>query len=205
MVDGMKGIHMRINRPYLFIFSCASLLLGFLPCTAQPYTAAPIAPPALSRPVQDIIKLSQADISEPVIINYIETSGTLYDLKPRDVIYLRDEGVTDSIINAMIDQTKKFQANTAPPVEGTPVIQPQPVVDYPANSCPLYCNLCGSPLCSQREPISTLYVIPYPSSQRSFGTYQTWGSYHYYGSWQRPFYGPRLYCCGHWHGCSHCR
>ena len=192
---------MRINRPVLFIFACASLLFGFLPCLAQTYLAAP--PAGISYAVEEIIKLSHSNISETVIINYIETSGTLYDLKARDLIHLRDEGVTDPVINAMIDQRKKFQANAAPPVEGAPEVPPQPVVQYPANPCPLCCNLCGSPLVTCQGPISTLYVIPYSSSQRTYGSYQNWGSYHYYGPWQRPFHGPRLYRCGHWHGCSH--
>jgi hypothetical protein len=207
VVEGAKGKHMRINRPDFFIFVCANLLFGFLPCLAQPYTSAPIPTAALSYAVEDIIKLSHAGISETVIINFIETSGTLYDLKPRDLIHLRDEGVTDLVINAMIDQRRKFQANAATPVEGAPEVQPQPVPQYTANPCPLNCNLCGSPLVSCRGPISTLYVIPYPTPQRTYGSYQGWGSYHYYGpwQWQRPFHGPRLYRCGHWHGCSHYR
>jgi hypothetical protein len=196
---------MRFNRPTVVIFSCASLLFGFLPCMAQQYSAAPIPPAGLSHAVEEIIKLSHAGISETVILNYVETSGTLYDLKPAEVIYLRDEGVTDSVINAMIDQRRKFQTNTAPPVAPAPAVQQQAAVDYSTVPCPLHCNLCGSSLVTCRGPISTLYVIPYSSSRRTptYSNYQNWGSYYYYGPWQRPFYGPRLYRCGHWHACSH--
>jgi hypothetical protein len=194
---------MRINRPMVAIFSCASLLLGFLPCMSQQVSSAANRLPALSYAVEDIIKLSRADISETVILNYIDTSGSLYDLKPRDVIRLRDEGVKDSVINAMIDQRRKFETNAAPTVAPEPA--PAPAVQSP---CPVSCNLCGGPMYCKREPISTLYVIPYTSSRPAYASYGygnwgNWGSYYYYGPWQRPFRGPWLYRCGHWHGCNH--
>ena len=193
---------MRINGPKFAIFSCASLLLGFLPCMAQQVSSAAIRLPAPSSAVEDIIKLSRADISEAVILNFIDTSGTLYDLKPRDVIRLRDEGVKDSVINAMIDQRRKFETNAAPTVAPEPT--PTPAVQSP---CPVSCNLCGGPMYCKREPISTVYVIPYSSSRPAYASYGygygNWGSYAYYGPWQRPFRGPWLYRCGHWHGCNH--
>ena len=200
VVGFAKGNQMRINWPKVAIFSCASLLLGFLPCMSQQVSSAANRPPALSSAVEDIVKLSRADISETVILNYIDTSGTLYDLKPRDVIRLRDEGVKDSVINAMIDQRRKFETNAAPTVAPEPTSAP--AVQSP---CPVSCNLCGGPMYCQREPISTLYVIPYSSSRPAYASYGygNWGSYYYYGPWQRPFRGPWLYRCGHWHGCNH--
>jgi len=203
---------MRINRPDIILFSCASLLLGFHPCIAQLQSSTPPYLAGLTYAIEDIIKLSHAGISEPVIINYIESSGTLYDLKPQDVIHLRDEGVTDGVINAMIDQRRKFQTvqtNAAPPVAEAPVAPTQPTVQVTVSPCPRYCGVCRGPLVTCQEPVSTLYIIPYSSTQRTYRTYQNWGPYHYYGSygyygsWQRPFHGPRLYRCGHWHECSH--
>jgi hypothetical protein len=122
--------------------------------------------PAPSSAVEDIIKLSRADISEAVILNFIDTSGTLYDLKPRDVIRLRDEGVKDSVINAMIDQRRKFETNAAPTIAPEPA--PAPAVQTP---CPVSCNLCGGPMYCKREPISTVYVIPYSSSRPAYASY----------------------------------
>ena len=141
VVGCAKGNHMRINRPKVAIFFCASLLFGFPPSMAQQVSSAVIRLPALSSAVEDIIKLSRADISEAVILNFIDTSGTLYDLKPRDVIRLRDEGVKDSVINAMIDQRRKVETNAAPTVAPEPT--PAPAVQSP---CPVSCNLCGGPM-----------------------------------------------------------
>jgi hypothetical protein len=205
VVVDVKGNHMRITRPKVVIFSCTSLLLGILSCMAQNYPSAALPPPALSSAVEDIIKLSRAQISEAVIINYIETSGTLYDLKARDVIHLRDEGVTDSIINTMIDQRRKIQTDPAPEVAPAPepVVQPSLAPASTATQCPLSCNRCGSPMFSQSGPLSTVYVIPYSGSGYMYWNDPNWGTYSYYGPWQRAFHGPWLYRCGHWHGCSH--
>jgi outer membrane lipoprotein SlyB len=53
--------------------------------------------------VADVKALAIAGISEEVIINQIKSSRTIYRLSTTDIIDLRDAGVTDKVVNYMIN------------------------------------------------------------------------------------------------------
>ena len=160
--------------------------------SAETPAATDNGPAKLPYGVADVVKLSRAQVSEDVILTYIQNSGTIYNLGPQDLVYLRDQGVSDRVINTMQDQRKKateVAAQTAPPA-------------YPDTAAgfapPVYTQ--SAPVCVQPEPVyvpaSTLYVIPYPS-------YYPSATYAYYSSY-RPYYGG--YCgysrpyCGAYYG-----
>jgi hypothetical protein len=150
-------------------------------------TAAPTSAASESTSVKlpygadEVLKLSRAQVGEDVTLNYIQNSGTIYNLSPKDIVYLKSEGVSDRVINAMMDQRKNvpaaaaaeaaLQAQASVPVgsiapspdassasAATPVYAPAPVyvqpvpVPVPVQSEPDY------------VPPSTLYIIPYSSS-----------------------------------------
>src|SRR5690349_20840651 len=50
--------------------------------------------------VDDVLKLSRARMADDVTLNYIQNSGTIYNLNAKDLIYLKDQGVSDKVINA---------------------------------------------------------------------------------------------------------
>jgi hypothetical protein len=56
--------------------------------------------------LSDIVSLSEARVNDGVIIRYIRDHGTIYYLGPRDFDYLRQNGVSQSVID--------FMASTAP-------------------------------------------------------------------------------------------
>src|SRR5260370_31643925 len=85
--------------------------------SAQP--PAPSAPAKLPYGVEDVVKLSHAQVSEGVILTYIQNSGTIYNLGPKDIVYLRDQGVSDHVINAMLDQRKNVGEATAQTTQAT--------------------------------------------------------------------------------------
>ena len=91
------------------------------PSTTTTSTPAPAdsAPVKLPYGVEDVLKLSRAQVSEDVTLNFIHNSGTIYNLAPKDIVYLHNEGVSDRVINAMLDQRKnvpaEMAAQTAPP------------------------------------------------------------------------------------------
>jgi outer membrane lipoprotein SlyB len=70
--------------------------------------------------VADVKALAKAGISDDVIINQIKNSRTVYHLSPPDIIDLRDSGVSDNVINFMI--------NTPTAVGGSPQFEPQTTV-----------------------------------------------------------------------------
>jgi hypothetical protein len=188
--------------------------------TQEPTPTASAAPaPADSAPVklpygvEDVLKLSRAQVSEDVTLNYIRNSGTIYNLAPKDIVYLRQEGVSDRVLNTMLDQRKNVPAETAaqsapaaPQAPASPDTSAAPVPEYaPAYTQPAPVYVQPEPVYS---PASSLYVIPYPyAGYRYPGSYPYYyGGYYGYGGPSVVFgfgYGSRGYCgpyYGRYHG-----
>ena len=171
---------------------------------AQTTTAAPATAPAAARDtsavkvpygVDDILKLSRAQVSEAVTLNYIQNSGTIYGLSAKDIVYLKSEGVSDNVINAMQDQRKRAMESAAqstaaasPAVQvysGTPAAAAAPVY-APA---PIYVQepLYSEPIATSEPeyvPSSSVYVIHYPSETSPSYTYaSSYPQYAYAGSY----------------------
>jgi len=155
------------------------------------------APPArLPYGVDDVLKLSRAQVGEDITLNYIRNSGTIYNLGPKEIVYLRNEGVSDKVVTAMLDQRKSVPAEAAAQnaaqaqtagtvtvqsfaVPATSTVQAAPVYVAPqpvAVPVPVYVE--PEP---EYVPASTLYVIPYGSSGCTYYRYPQC----YYGG----FYG----------------
>ena len=101
------------------------------PSTATTSTSAPTEAAVVKLPygADDVLKLSRAQVSEDVTLNFIRNSGTIYNLAPKDIVYLRNEGVSDRVINTMLDQRKNVPAETAAqprPAKHRPIQTPMP-------------------------------------------------------------------------------
>ena len=180
--------------------------------TTQP-VAASQATPQLSYGVPEVLQLSQAKVGDSTIIAYIRNSGNNYGLDAAQIIYLRQQGVSDAVINAMLNQrTQAAQttstATTSQSVDSSayntqvPTPTPAPTVTY-----------------VQTVPSSSVYVIPdtqtyyydnwfysqgpyygyypayywpYPAVSVSFGWGGGWGGYR--GGWHGGWHGG-----GGWH------
>jgi hypothetical protein len=179
---------------FLSVGAVSLVALGAAAQTSEPTTATTTtslsseAPPArLPYGVDDVLKLSRAQVGEDITLNYIHNSGTIYNLGPKEIVYLRNEGVSDKVITAMLDQRKSVPAEAAAQnaaqaqtagtvtvqsfgvpatstVQAAPVyVQPQPVYVQPM---PVYVE--PEP---EYVPASTLYVIPYESSRCTYYRY----------------------------------
>lgn len=88
--------------------------------------------------VADVKSLAKAGINEDVMINQIKNSRTVYHLVSTDIIDLRDSGVSDKVINYMINTpntvtetqpaTVVVQQAPPPPPAETVIVSPGP--DY---------------------------------------------------------------------------
>ena len=81
-----------------------------------------------SSPLAQVIKLTQAGVSEDVIMAYVNNSTSLFSLNSDQIIYLKDIGVPDAVVQAMIqrDQVLQSQMATSAP---QPPPQPAPAPD----------------------------------------------------------------------------
>jgi hypothetical protein len=183
------------------LFASLSAVLLVVPAaTAQTETPATSATPAaadatpvkLPYGVEDVLKLSRAQVNEDVILTYIRNTGTIYNLAPKDIVYLRNQGVSDRVVNAMQDQRKnvpaELAAQTPPP---STAAAPQAPVTSDANAgaapqyAPAYVQAAPTYVAPQPtyEPASTLYVIPYPYAGYRYPGYYpySYGGYYGYG------------------------
>ena len=188
---------------FLSVGAASLVALGATAQTSEPTTtstttssATDAAPAKLPYGADDVLRLSRAQVGEDITLNYIHNSGTIYNLGAKDIIYLRNEGVSDKVINTMLDQRKTvpaeaaaqnaLQAQTADssalqtpansdvsnPQGGVVYVQPPSMYVQPA---PVYVEPAPDYV-----PASTLYVIPYGSSGYSYCRYPS----SYYG---RPY------------------
>ena len=85
-------------------------------------TAAASEPvPQLAYGVPQILQLAQAKISDGTIIAYIKSSGISYGLNASQIIYLRQQGISDAVITAMLGRLP-----TASPGPGLHPVHPGP-------------------------------------------------------------------------------
>jgi hypothetical protein len=196
------------SRMCLFASLGAASLVA-LSATAQtqaPSTTTTATPvPAVSAPATlpygagDILKLSRAQVGEEVTLNFIRNSGTIYNLAPNDIVYLHNEGVSDRVISAMLDQRRNVPADMAAQTAASsaPASAPAPVYQDPnaaaaaQASAQYYAQ--PAPAYAQPEatyaPASTVYTVPYSSPD--YYPYYYGGYPYYYGGYPY-YYGPSV-------------
>ena len=73
------------------------------------------SPPAdLSPGLQEVVKLAQAHMGDDVILAYVKNSGASYSLTADDILYLKEQGVSQNVIATLL-QSKSADAPPSPP------------------------------------------------------------------------------------------
>jgi hypothetical protein len=71
--------------------------------TAEPSAVTPAAAPAPpARPYQDILKLKQAGLSDEFLMNKVRTENVPYQLATPEIVELRNAGVSETVVQAMM-------------------------------------------------------------------------------------------------------
>ena len=108
---------------------CLVLLgcLGLAGCVTPTYTSAPPPPGPSLAEVQSMV---QAQVSDAVIVNQIQTSSTRYVLTTDQIIALKNAGASDAVLNALINSAGKAPVQTATTVVRTyPYVNPSVYID----------------------------------------------------------------------------
>jgi hypothetical protein len=168
------------QKSFFIIAAIAGLVLlsGNLLAQNSPVAAAP----QLSYGVPQIIQLAQAKISDDTIIAYIRNSGNSYGLDANQIIYLRQQGISDNVINVMLNQPKVASAPAQPdnPQTSTAVVQQQPTY-------------------VQTVPSSQVYVIP-DTQTYYYNAYYAQPYYYPYYAWPYPAVSLSFGFGGRWGG-----
>ena len=81
--------------------------------------------PAVSPGLEEIVKLSKAQMGDDVILGYIKKATTPFTLTADDIVYLKDQGVSQPVIAALL-QAKAATPVPAPAVAPVPAPAPAP-------------------------------------------------------------------------------
>jgi len=81
--------------------------------------------------VTEVVQMTQAGVSDGVIIGQIHSSGSVYQLSANDTIWLKQQGVSDDVVRAMMattyDRSWRYRHGYAAPVYVVDPVQPPPV------------------------------------------------------------------------------
>jgi hypothetical protein len=119
----------------------AVLLAGHLPqnSNAEAQSVPPdgsTAPGALpsdiepDSPLAQVIRLAQSGVEESVLLAYVNNSGSAFNLTPDQIIYLKDLGVPNDVVTAMIQRDQQLGATANP--TSTPASETTPQTETPA-------------------------------------------------------------------------
>lgn len=127
------------------------------------------AAPALAPGPAQVLQLHQAKISASTINAYIKNSTTDYTLTAGQIIYLKQQGVADAVIDAMLSH-RNVAAPTAPVTTST--VTAAPTVTYvqqPAVTSAPAPTVYYAPAYDYYPGYYPYYGWPYPALSFSFG------------------------------------
>lgn len=201
-------------RKMLAVVAATSLVCAGTAAMAQgasaanpPLGVAPGAPaPQLGYGVMQILQLAQAKVGDDTILAFIRNSGNSYGLNADQIIYLRQQGLSDTVITAMLNQPRAGVALTLPT---TPAPPPVTSTAYYAGSAST--ATVAPPVAYEQAVPDTTYYSPsyyyydpyyyypgyawYPPVTIGWGWGWGWGGRGYYGGYHG--YGGFR---GGWHG-----
>ncbi len=174
------------------------------PAQAQPApappdsaTAASALPPGIypTSPLAQVIRLTQAGVDESIIMTYVTNSGSTFNLDSDKIIYLKDIGLPNGVVTAMIRRDQQLQQQMTasayqPPAQPAPAPPPVPT-EQPETAPP-------------PQPVEQPAEVTVDCFYDTLAPYGTWVYVDGYGQCWRPsvvVYNPgwQPYCDhGHW-------
>jgi hypothetical protein len=171
------------------------------------------APSDLTPDVQEVLTLSRQNMDDSVITNYITSTGKTYRLSADDIIYLKNQGVSQGVISVLLQSGANGASATPTPapaasapttVDSTPAPIPQPVPDASAPAPVSAPPPVDSGATASVTPAPDVVAPPTPTMdyfQQQLAPYGNWINLPAYGQcWQpavtgnwRPYYDG-----GHW-------
>jgi len=109
----------------------AALAQGASAANPPPGVTAGVPAPPLGYGVRQILQLAQAKVGDDTILAFIRNSGNSYGLNADQIIYLRQQGLSDAVITAMLNQPR---AGVALALPATPAPSPVASSAYYAGS-----------------------------------------------------------------------
>ena len=112
----------------IYCYSAIALTMALTGCiVAPPRQQVIVSPPVQTGPplgIEDVKALAKAGVSDDLVISQVRSSGTVYHLGTADIILLKNAGVSEKVIDYMINTPR----TATPPASGvtTVVVDPGP-------------------------------------------------------------------------------
>jgi|SRR6185295_7411562 hypothetical protein len=158
-------------RTALWFFFLSLLLAGCVVGPVPRYRVRQVKPAGISS--EEVVRLTKAGLSDSVLLEKIKSEGVAARPSADQVVSLKNEGVSETVIGAML---------TAPVVPEERTVEV--VYDYPYYSYPYY------------YPYS-YYPYSYPYSYGFYGSYGYYGYPYYHGYAHYPYYYHGTYPASH--------
>ncbi len=154
--------------------------------------ATPGAPaPQLAYGVPQILRLAQAKVGDDLMLAYIRNAGNSYRLNADQIIYLRQQGLSDAVITAMLNQPR---AGVALPLPTTPAPPPVASTAYPRTAPDDYYSAPYDDYSYYDPGYGYPGYVCYPPVTIGLGWGWGWYGGRYYGGYRGGGFG------GGWHG-----
>ena len=122
--------------------------------------------PQLPYAAAQVLQLEQAKISDGTIIAYIKNSRNSCSLEAGQILYLRQQGISDAVLKAMLSQPKAAVGPANVPVPSAPAPQnatPAPVAPAtPATAPPAVSVQPSVTLVQPSQPADAVVAVPGP-------------------------------------------
>jgi hypothetical protein len=105
-----------MNKPTLVMMAAVVTLVG-IGCETPRRRPAPPPPPYRTQPMglPDIKMLAKSGVSDEVILSQIRNSHTVYRLSAAEILDLKDAGVSEKVIDFMINTPSLYRSSRPPP------------------------------------------------------------------------------------------
>jgi hypothetical protein len=113
------------------------------------------AVPALAVSERDLVALAQAGLSDDVLIALVEADDTVFPLDAPRILELRDQGLSERVILAMLKNGRRTP-RTAPPQAASAALEP--LAPEPAND-PVLVEQTAPPPAVVQEP--SVVIVPW--------------------------------------------
>src|SRR5260221_1853492 len=131
---------MRTKTALDFVAAALMLITPLQAQTSDSVTAPVTTAPAISASAADIVRMSEAGTGEEVLLAYIKISTTTFDLSADQILYLRDIGLSSSVIAGMLNRDAalrsvagvnppQYAQSMAPLPNDAPIPAPAPAVN----------------------------------------------------------------------------
>ena len=106
-----------MNKPTLLVMGAVVTLLGIGCETPRRRPPVPPPPPYRTQPMglPDIKMLAKSGVSDEVILSQIRNSHSVYRLSAAEILDLKDAGVSEKVIDFMINTPSLYHSSRPPP------------------------------------------------------------------------------------------